>query len=292
MHNALTAAILLGLVHLAGLAEPPDLTPLLPPATASNGKVIEALQSGEVSRAATLIESLAPAEQALWRGILAIVRNDATTAIRTLRHTRNPKALGVAYYVARQYLLFRDEMSEAIRGDPRDFGPYYFLGRHYDSDLDNCEEAVRWFRQALDRNPAYSRIQAYLGGCLERLGHSVEAGQAYRASLSLPLSQLGLARLKSAAGQNTEALELAERALAAEPLNAAGQRLAARLYETEGRAPEAIRALEAAAKAAPYDASVQYALYRLHRSSGDEAKAAQSLREYERLRQVYGSQPQ
>jgi tetratricopeptide (TPR) repeat protein len=273
------------------MGQAPDLTPLLPPTTASEEGVRRAVLAGEFARAEAQAGSLAPAEGRLWRGIIAIVRNDSSTAIRALRGSGHPKQLGVAYYLARQYLLFRAQMEEAIRREPGDFGPYYYLGRHYDSDLDNCTEAVGWLRQAVERNPSYARAEGYLGSCLERLGRLQEAEQCYRASLGLPLSQLGMARLKLAAGDEKESLAWAERAVAAEPLNAAGQKLAARLYEGMGRKRDAIRALERAAKAAPYDASVHYVLYRLLRASGEDGKAAEALKEYERLSLIYGSQP-
>ena len=173
MHSAprLTRRILLiALWPLFALAQATDLAPLLPPPTSSTEAVRKAVLSGEISRAAALADPLPPPDRQLWRGILAILRNDPTTAIRTLRGGDHPKALGVAYYLARQYLLFREQMSQAMRRDPHDFGPYYYLGRHYDSDLDNAEEASRWFRLAVERNPSYMRAHAYLGSCLERLG--------------------------------------------------------------------------------------------------------------------------
>src|SRR6266851_8231693 len=183
-----------------------DLTPLLPAPTPAAEAVRKAIMAGELAGAAHLAESLEPETRQLWRGILAIVRNDSTTAIRALRHAGQPKALGVAYYLARQHLLFRDQMKEAIRKDPSDFGPYYYLGRHYDSDLDDAEQAARWFREALNRNPNYARARSHLGNCLERLGRTEEAEVAYRESASLPLSQLGLARLMLAAGDSASAL--------------------------------------------------------------------------------------
>lgn len=276
-------------------AETPDLAPLLPMPSPSNAAVIRAVYAGDVPRAAELTGALTdPDEQRLWRGVLAILKNDPVTAIRTLRSggRQHAKALGVAYYLARQYLLFRDQMAEAIRLNPGDFGPYYFLGRHYDSDADNCEEAVRWFGEALARNPVYARARAHLGSCLERVGRGPEAEQAYRASLGLPLSQLGLARLKQAAGETKEALDWTQKALAAEPGDVAGQRFAAKLYEALGRPSEAIAALERAVQAAPNDAALHYQLHRLYQGTGNAPKAKAELREFERVRAIYGAQPQ
>lgn len=249
----------------------------------------EALQSGDVARAASLAAAL-PADDArrLWRGTLAIVGNDAVTAIRTLRPLGDSKALGVAYYLARQYILFREQMQAAIKRDPADFGPYYFLGRHYDAELNDCGEAVRWFRLALERNPAYTRAHAYLGYCLERQGDAADAERAYQASIGLALSQVGMARLHHAAGRTDEALTWTQKA-AGDP---SADRLAARLYESSRRPADAIAALERVRRAEPHDASVLYQLHRLHRAAKDEPRAKAALAEYERLRAIYGAQPE
>ena len=278
--------------YAACFAQTFDLTPLLPAPTPATEAIREAVITGEATRAAHLAESLDPETRKLWLAILAIVRNDPTTAIRALRHASQPKALGVGYYLARQYLLFRDQMAEAIRRDPADFGPYYYLGRHYDSDLDDAEQAARWFREALNRNPNYARARSYLGNCLERLGRTEEAEAAYRASASLPSSQLGLARLRLAAGDSASALLFVDKALADDPADSAAFKLAARLYTKLNRPRNAAHALESAAALAPRDASTQYQLYRAWQSLGNATKASAAFREFERLRAVYGLQSQ
>ncbi len=252
-----------------------DLTPLLPAPTPADEAVRKAVMTGELAVAAHLAESLDLEIRELWRGILAIVRNDSTTAIRALRHAGQPKALGVAYYLARQHLLFRDQMAEAIR---------------YDSDLDDAEQAARWFREALKRNPNYARARSYLGACLERLGRTEEAEAAYRESAGLPASQLGLARLMLAAGDSASALSFVEKALAGDPKDSAALKLAARVYTTLNRPSDAARALESAAALAPRDASTQYQLYRAWQLLGNAPKAAAAFQEFERLRAVYGLQ--
>jgi tetratricopeptide (TPR) repeat protein len=275
----------------AAFAEAPELTPLLPAATPETQAIREAVLAGDARRAARMVESLDPRTRLVWRGILAIAGNDSRTAIRALRRTDEPKLLGVAYYLARQYLLFRDQMVEAIRRNPDDFGPYYYLARHYGSDLDNCEEAVRWFREAVSRNPSFEPARAHLGNCLEILGRADEAEAEYRAAGARPQSQLGLARLRLAAGDAAGALPLVEKAQAGDPLNAAAAKLAARVYSALNRPRDSIRSLETAAVLAPRDAATQYQLYRAYQSLGDSVKAASALREFERLRAVYGLQP-
>ncbi len=276
----------------AALAQAPDLSPLLPAPTPATQTIRQALLSGEADRATAAAASLDPAARPLWLGILAILRNDPNTAIRILRPTGEAKALGVAYYVARQYLLFRNQMAEAIRRNPDDFGPYYYLGRYYDTQLDNPEEAAGWLRKALDRNPGYAQAQSFLGTCLERLGRTAQAEAAYHLSATLPRSQIGLARLSLIAGDPASALTITEKVLSANPRDLEGQKLAARIYSEHSRPRDALQALEFAAKLAPREASIQYRIYRIHRSLGEDSKATEALTQFDRLRAIYGLQPQ
>jgi len=264
---------------------------LLPPADASTNAIRQALQSGQIARATSLVTTLDPHIRNLWQGILAITQNDAHRAIRFLRKADAPKALGVAYYLAGQHILFREQMAEAIRRDPGDFGPYYYLGRHYDSDVDNADEAVRWFRLALERNEGYVAARSHLGQCLERLGKIVEAEAAYNASLTVAQSQVGLARLHLVAGDATSALPFIEKAIALDSRDVTALKLAARIYGALGRPGDVVRALESAAVLAPRDASIQYQLVRAYGSVGATAKSETALREFERLRAIYGLGP-
>ncbi|MGH9631091.1 MAG: tetratricopeptide repeat protein, partial [Bryobacteraceae bacterium] len=213
-------------------------------------------------------------------------------AIRSLRKADSPKALGVAYYLAGQHILFRAQMEEAIRRDPGDFGPYYYLGRHYDSDVDNAEEAVKWLRLALERKKDYAPAISYLGNCLERLGNIAEAQAAYNASAAMAQSQLGLARLHLSAGDASAAVSFIEKAISLDRRDARALKLAARIYGELNRPHDAIRALESAAAVAPRDASIRYQLARAYKSVGnDPAKSAAAMRDFERLRAIYGVSP-
>jgi tetratricopeptide (TPR) repeat protein len=275
----------------AVFAETPELMPLLPAPTPDTQAIRKALLVGDAKGATRLIASLDPRTHLLWHGILSIVGNDAHAAIRAFRRADEPKLLGVAYYLAGQYLLFRDQMLEAIQRNPNDFAPYYYLGRYYNSDLDNAKEAVHWFNEAVTRNPSFQPARAHLGNCLERLGRTDEAEEEYLAAASMPQSQLGLARLRVAAGDASGALALIEKAQAGDRLNAAAPKLAARVYSALNRPQDSIHSLETAAMLDPRDPSTQYQLYRAYQSIGDPVKAASAFREFERLRAIYGLQP-
>lgn len=277
--------------HVAAAGQTAELAPLLPPPAPGTEELRAAVMAGNWDRAERLSAVLQEPEKRLWRGIVAIVGNRPLDAIRILPRSGAPKALGVAYYLVRQYLLFRAQMEEAIRLSPGDFGPYYYLGRHYDSDVGDFAEAAKWFALALDRNPEFSLARSYRGKCLERLGRTMEAEAEFHASLPAAQSMEGLARLRLAAGDPKAALHWVEKARASAPADHGAAKLAARIYAALHRPEEAIRALEAAAKLAPRDASILYQLAREYQNAGDTLRWRQTLAEYTRIRGIYGAAP-
>lgn len=285
------------LVWLAALSCAPlwaqsrDLIPLLPADVREERPIRDALLSGNVTHARLLVESLDPPRRALWKGILAITQDDSTSAIRALRTIDQPKILGVAYYLAHQHLLFRDQMKRAIEKDPADFGSYYYLGRHYDSDVDDLEEAMRLYRLALEKNPQFSSIRAYLGNCLERRGRLQEAEAEYLASPNVALSMIGLARLRLSTDNLSAAQEFIDRAIALDTRDASALKLQSRIYVRVGRLHEAAQALEHAIALDSRDASLRYQLGYTYRLLGESTRAAAAFHEYEHLQKIYGSQP-
>ncbi len=281
----------LAICHPLLWAQPRELAPLLPADTQEERPVREALLSGDIARARSLVDAQDPARRTLWKGILAVTQNDPALAIRTLRRADHPKVLGVAYYLARQHLLFRDQMKRAIQQDPADFGPYYYLGRHYDSDVDNLNEAIRWYRLALEKNPQFSSTRAHLGNCLERMGKVEEAKAEYLASSTVSLSMIGLARLSMAAGNTDDARKFIDQAVSLDPVNASALKLQSKIYARLGRLRDAASALERAISIDSRDPSLRYQLGHAYRLLGESVKAMAAFDEYERLRKIYGSQP-
>jgi tetratricopeptide (TPR) repeat protein len=286
--NLTRRIILLVVCHVAALAQHTELAPLLPEASPATLQIRRAVLDGDLPRAAALATGLAEADRVLWRGILAIVRNEPIEAIRILPRNGQPKVLGVAYYLARQQILFRQQMAEAIRILPGDFGAYYYLGRHYDSDVDDAQEAAKWFRLALARNAQFLPARYYLGYCLERMGRDRDAEVEYRASLALAQSLAGMARLRLGANDYPEALRYVKSSLQLDPRDASVAKLAARVYSALDRPADAILALELASRLAPRDATIRYQLWRAYKAKGELEKSAAALREFERLRAIYG----
>ncbi len=277
--------------HIVAAGQPIDVTPLLPVATGATREIRLAVVAGDLAHAADQLKTLQGADRDLWRGILAITRNDATTAIRVLPRSGAPKALGVAYYLAGQHLLFREQMAAAIRIAPDDFGAYYYLGRHYDSDVGDSEAAAKWFRLALERNGGYARARFYLGNCLERLGEEAEAEIEYLASLSVAQSLVGLARLRLGAGDARAASGFVQKAMEMDPRDVSAPKLAARIFSALDKPRDALRALETAASLAPRNTAIRYQLWRAYRAAQEPLKAAAALSEFERLRAIYGTNP-
>ena len=283
--------MLLVVCHSIAAGQPVDLTPLLPIPEPGTQELRRAVLAGDLARAETLAARLTDKDRVLWRGIVEIVRNEPVKAIRVLSSSGHFKALGVAYYLVRQQVLFRQQMAEAIRVVPGDFGPYYYLGRHYYSDADDAEEAAKWFRLALERKPEYARARYFLGNCLERLRKYSEAEKEYAASLAVPQSLAGIARLRLLAEDGAGALRYTQKAIEADPRDPGIAKLAAKVYGALDRPEDALLALETAARLAPRDSGVQYQLWRAYKARGLAEKGAAALREFERLRVIYGATP-
>lgn len=190
-------------------------------------------------------------------------------------------ALGVAYYMARQYRLFERQMRHLIATAPADPAPYYYLGRYQDADLGDFAAAAASFREVLTRRPAHAKASYYLGHALESQGQTAEARRCFeRARQSDPalvLPRDGLARLELAAGD-------AEAALAHNPGDAA---LRGRILVRLERWREAEAALREAAQADTTDAAVWFLLHRACQRLGESEKARAALEQYRILSSTY-----
>jgi len=240
----------------------------------------------------------------LTAGYLALRKGAFFDAIRSLRQAEerqaNPyvlKALGVAYYGAGQKKLFALKMNQALALQPEDFAPYYYLGRHYQTDYADCHPAAEYFEKALIRNPGHYRSHYHLGACYEELRRIPAAGQHYRRSLELaeragrPFGQpyQGLARLHILDGDWSQALPAAQRAVELGPGDASALKLLAQIWKSLGNLPEAVRQFQKAAELDPADATVQYQLFRLYQAAGENRLAEAALQRFRWLSSVYRS---
>ncbi|MDX1984073.1 MAG: tetratricopeptide repeat protein [Bryobacteraceae bacterium] len=223
-------------------------------------------------------------------------QGDARAAIRALRAAPDSpevrKTLAAAYYAEKQFTLFAAMMRSVIAERPDDFAPYYYLGRHSDTDLRDFRTAASYFESAVERYPAHAPSLYYLGFAREQLGEFEASAAAYqraralRRDYALPL--LGLARLRLTGGAVGEAVTLAREAIRLAPSNPAFYAVLARALSATGRKNDAAAAWQRVAALDPTDAAARYHLYRFYLESGDKARAEQAKSEFEQLRAIYG----
>lgn len=180
-------------------------------------------------------------------------------------------ALGVAYYMVRQYRLFEHQMRALIAADPANPAPYYYLGRYQDSDVTDFAAAAASFQEVLKRRPNHAKSHYYLGHALEAQGLMAEArshfGRARAIDPGLALARDGLARLELAA--NNSAAALAH--------NPADLKLRGRILLRLERWAEAAKCLCEAVEADTTDSTLWVLLHRAYRELGEEDKAAEAL---------------
>ena len=284
---------------------------LEPPGAASLGlsmEIRQALASGKVGAAREMTERLIREqpgnfEGPYWRGLIEIDAGNQLDAIRYLRRAESIqanglvlKALGIAYYLARQYRLFQQKMTQASEKDPRDFAPLFFLGRYQD-EHSQFHKSQELFSKALELNPEHYPSHYYLGYAYEaqhettlaERHHSAALDGAKRAGKSFHLPYLGLARLRAAANEHAVALPYAQQAVAIKPNDAEAHKILASVLVALDRTAEAIPEWEAATKLDRSDGQIQYQLSQAYRKLGDEKKADEALAQFKRIMSAYGN---
>lgn len=251
-----------------------------------------------------LPEHTGPEVELHQKGVNYLGHGEWYDAIRSLRRAEavavTPallRALGVSYYGARQFLLFRLKMEEAIQRAPEHFAPYYYLGRHYALEVSDWSRAIDFFRSSIERNPAHLLSHYYLGYAYEMEQRAGAAASEYQRALELArgegicsaLPTAGLARLLVAQGRLTEAQPLALQAVTCDPKDGRARSLLARILMENDRTPEALTHLETAFALDPADSTIAYQLYRAYSRSGRKDKAERMLGEVRRLKAIYGS---
>jgi Flp pilus assembly protein TadD len=227
---------------------------------------------------------------------------DTYEAIRELRREeqRNPSPtvriqLGLAYYVAGQHRLFALKMNQATEADPLNFAPFYYLGRHFENDLQEYTRAAAYFSEALKRKPDHYPSQYYLGFCLESMGKEEEAERAFQRAVELSelagarfsLPHGGLARLYLRRQDSKTALLQARKAVELAPEDALARTLLAKILTQLGQDADAARELEAAVGLADTDPAILYQLHTAYKRSGKHTAAADALRRYRELAALY-----
>jgi tetratricopeptide (TPR) repeat protein len=291
-----------------------DLKRLLPPVSADHSptvaKIRQAFRSRDLSFVRQKTDELIGQEPAsfegyFWRGFLELQQGNYYDAVRFLRRAEaldaNPyvlKVLGFSYYFLDQFQLFALTMNEALRKQPADSAPHYYLGRYYAStDAPDLARAAGHFQEALKLDPSHYASHYYLGYCLEAERNLKDAEAEYLRATELAeaagekffLPRLGMARLRLLEGRLTDALLLATQAVELVPNDAASHVVLAKIYAALERSVEATREWEQAAALDPRDPVPYYHLYRTYSTLGERAKADQALGKYKMLIAMYGT---
>ena len=154
--------------------------------------------------------------------------------------------------------------------------------RHYKEG--RYEEALKLYRDILDRNDALAQIQFYAGNCLFRLERYEEALDSFKEAVRLKPdffdAYTNLANAFSKLKKYDEAIPLFEQALAIYPENPALLSSAGQLCLISNRNDKAVEYLEKAASHDPDARRHFYALGIAYTRQGDLAKAVEAYKKF------------
>lgn len=269
-------------------------------------RAFRSMDLSSVSKKADELIAQEPAnfEGYFWRGFLELQRRDYPDAVRLLRRAQRLdsnsyvlRLLAVSYYLLDQFKLFTETMQEAMRKQPFDFAPYYYLGRYYaSSDAPDFPRAAGYFQEALRRKPDHYASHYYLGYCHETEREFKEAEREYRQSMQFALTAgheyglpyQGMARVRLLENKPADARQFAVQAVQFAEKDAASHVVFARAYAALGQADKARPEWERATKLDPTNPVPYYHLYRIYSAAGNRERADWAITRYNRLMAVYG----
>ena len=287
---------------------------LLPPTGSDQSPIVEQIRASLASGNFALMKKEAEElirnspesyEGYFWLGFLDLQLRDDDGAVRALRHAEALNAnsyvlklLAVTYYSLRQFQLFTLTMHLAIQKDPKDFAPYYYLGRYYvTAKMSNFDKAAEYFQEALRLNSENLRLRYYMGYCYEiqrKLGEAekeylqtIQLAQKAGIKYSLPFE--GMARLRLLQSKPSEALEYARKAVQLAPNDASTNTVLAKVYGALGQQAEAIPEWKRVTELDQTDAVPYYHLFRIYSVLGMKEKAEKAMANFKRLTAIYGT---
>lgn len=241
-----------------------------------------------------------------WLGFLDLQFHHDYDAVRALRkaEARDPnsyvlKLLAVTYYTLHQFRLFTLMMHRAMQRYPRDYAPYYYLGRYYiTTRKSEFEKGSEYFQKALRLDPQNFRSSYYLGYCYEVQGKWKEAEKKYQRSMKLsndadvdfPLPYDGMARLKILESAPSDALPYAKKAVELAPNAATSHTVLAKVYSALGQPANAVTEWKLVTELDQTDAAPYYHLFQIYSALGMKEKAKEALASFKKLALMYGTQ--
>jgi tetratricopeptide (TPR) repeat protein len=240
-----------------------------------------------------------------YAGVAAFQLGEKVRAIQALREAEKlgldtpflHKALGLAYYDANQFLLFREQLERTIRLDPADHQAHFHLGRYYESVRNDFPAAIVYFDRALDSRPGDPKTLYFKGYCLQVLGKAAAARRYFERAANavadsgdrFSLPHQGLAKILNETDPDG-ALKWARRAVELEPGEAENHIVLAQVYRRLARTEAAATSLEEAVRLAPDNDAARFMLYQTYRELGNEPAARAELEVFKELRKAYGDQ--
>jgi tetratricopeptide (TPR) repeat protein len=239
-----------------------------------------------------------------YRGVAGFQLGEKVRALQSLRAAEKlglntpwlHEALGLAYYDANQFHLFRQQMDKVLQLNPAYSQAHFHLGRYHESVRNDFEAAIREFDEALAVTPNHARSLYFKGYGLQMLGKVAEARRCFEAaanataagdSFSLPFQ--AMARLLNESDPD-EALKWALKAVEIEPRDAENHVVLAQVYRRMARPNSALRALQESTTLAPDNDAARFMLSQVYRELGNEKAAQAELAVFKELRKVYGDQ--
>jgi tetratricopeptide (TPR) repeat protein len=241
-----------------------------------------------------------------WLGVALWHGDDKTGSIKALRRAERlglntavlHKSLGLAYYSINQFILFRRQMEKAAELDPKDAQPHFHIGRYLESVPHDYAQALEHFEKAVTLDPEDGRSAAYRAYCLEMLGSSDQARDAYETSIRLLDSRrekfswpyYRLAEMMRIANDDPQSLAWARRAVALEPDAAINHYELGKIRMEMGDPGEALQELRAAVRLDPKSTAAHYLLARVYAVLGRNEAARAERNIYDRLKSAYGTE--
>lgn len=238
-------------------------------------------------------------------GVTLFQLTDSIGAVRSFRRAEKlgfgtlslHKSLGIAYYSLQQYKLFSAQMEKALAINQDDYETYYYLGRYYESVVNNFPLALHYFDRSINSKPNFEKSVYYRGYCYEMLGQRTEALENYEmaaqlaeksaAPFSWPSQSLGRLLMDS---QPEKAFTLALRAVAIEPELESNYLLLAKMYERKNDLNQSLAELRKAMQLNPTATATRYLIFRLLNRLGKREEAKNELLILQKLKSTYGDQ--
>jgi superkiller protein 3 len=203
------------------------------------------------------------------------------------------KILGLDLTMIQRDDLALVEFERAVQLDPGSAENHYFLGRHFMGQSE-YSKAAKELEVAIQINPKYMKAYDNLGISLDRLGDrqtalmnlkaAVELDEAGREHSEQPY--LDLARFYHDDNRLQDALELAIKAVKANPRSEDGLLELAKIYRAQAQWNKALDVLLRAIALNPESAQTYYLIGLTYHSLGNQSESQKAFQSFDKYRRI------